>query len=132
MAFNLNPATDFMTGYFVCLQSGSNFIPLFMVPPIYCLSQNAAQALLADLATDLGAPLAIVQDNPEGPNFSFYVVKNFFGVSDKVPFLSMTGASGKKFEVNAGLVANWFNHGYDPAYAHAQAVADLKAQIAAN
>lgn len=129
MSFSISQS-DFQTTYWV-FWFGS--IPLYQVPAVYCLSPQKAQELLAELSTQIKG-ISLVQDNPEGPFFSNpnASIKNTAGSVPTVPFLQLTGASGKTFRENAGLIANWWNHGYDPAFASSMALADLNNQIATN
>ena len=83
--------------------------------PIYCLTPVSAEQLKLILA-DLGAE--VLYDYPVGPTPPFTP-------SAKVPWLRIKGVT-----VNAGLMANYWNHGYPPDYAEQHCRADIAQRIA--
>lgn len=87
------------------------------INPVYCLDESSVPGLLALLAplkpTEVhGPPLGSMT----GP----------FAQSGQVPFLLFPNGETPNIEINAGLLANYWNHGYPPTFALSQCLADLE------
>ena len=98
------------------------------VNPTYCATSGCA-ADLAALLSDQGS-IQIV----EGPPLGAWPTANDYSQSGTVPFLQVTGPDGTVVKENAGLLANFFSHGYPAnttlAWVQNQIQMDLKAAAA--
>jgi hypothetical protein len=128
MAFTVNPS-DFLATYFVGKSMvGGTIQFLYPINPYYCLSDTAAASLKTDLA-DLNP--TEVRIAPLGANWGgIYVQGNLAHPDNTVPWLQFKGASGGAVLFNAGVVANNYARGYDPAYAESMTRDQIKTAIA--
>lgn len=131
MSFTVTDA-DFLTTYWWTLNGAvdpdGNPLPPQNQPAVDCLLSTKATELVAELKIAFPV-IPIMQDKPDGPNSVGTTYVNTSGGPTTVPFLRFIGRSGAFLLINAGVIANWWNRGYDPTYAHQIAVADLRSRI---
>lgn len=94
------------------------------VNPVYCLSDdpNDPGGVQAFIAMFPQFQATITLDNPLGPGF-------VGSSSARVPFIIWGLGGMTTGPMNAGVMADIFNHGYPEAYASGQVVAAVTSQL---
>lgn len=110
---NYTPVFD--NGFFV------TFKGMFAAPinPVYCLDEVSVTGLISQLLSFSPTEVHQFPLGAFGPGSPFIQ-------SGLVPYLRFNIQGGGTVDINAGLLANYWNHGYSEEYALSQCIADLK------
>jgi hypothetical protein len=94
------------------------------VDPIYCLSNDANDPGGAEAFVKMFPQFkaTITLDNPEGPGF-------FGSASAQAPFITWSADGMSTGPMNAGVLANIYNHGYPETYASTQVINAITSQL---